>query len=120
MVAYSCAERYRDEDEDVERYEDEDNDEERDDDVDGNRLDEMFKKYQQDQQDQQDPAKKRCNLKCGTGKYHAAGKCQNNGDCLCWWGWTGNNARYINGGKLNNRILADFCTRPCHFTHVTR
>ena len=112
-IIYSSSERFDDDDEDnfgEERYDDED----RDEDVDGDRSDELLQRYQQD------PAKSKCHQKCGTGVHHAAGKCQSNGVCLCWWGWTGDNARYINGGKLNNRILADFCTRPCHFTHVVR
>ena len=60
------------------------------------------------------------NFKCGTGVFTSAWKCQTNGRCLCWWGWTGDNAVYIDGGAHNNRILANFCTRPCHYTHRVR
>ena len=61
-----------------------------------------------------------CNPLCGSGVFHAAGICQDNGRCLCWWGWTGPNGIYINGGPLNNRILADYCMSPCHFMHDCR
>lgn len=63
---------------------------------------------------------KECHPRCGYLFWHVAGQCQSDGRCLCWWGWTGENAQYINGGPLNNRILADFCTEPCHFTHDYR
>ena len=61
-----------------------------------------------------------CNKLCGTGVFHAAGICQENGRCLCWWGWTGPNAVYIDEGALKNRILADYCQDPCHYTHDHR
>ena len=38
------------------------------------------------------------------GIYHSAGKCLSNGRCLCWWGWTGSGACYVDGGAYNNRI----------------
>lgn len=61
-----------------------------------------------------------CDPLCGTGTYHSAGKCLSNGRCLCWWGWTGSNACYIDGGSYNNRIIADRCTKACHYTHDHR
>jgi len=33
--------------------------------------------------------------------------------CMCWWGWTGPNARRAFG----NHILADSCLKACHYTH---
>lgn len=39
------------------------------------------------------------------GIYHSAGKCLSNGRCLCWWGWTGSGACYVDGGAYNNRII---------------
>ena len=33
------------------------------------------------------------------------GMCLKDGQCLCWWGWTGPNAKYIVSGSLKNRIL---------------
>ena len=33
------------------------------------------------------------------------GTCLKDGQCLCWWGWTGPNAKYIVSGSLKNRIL---------------
>ena len=61
-----------------------------------------------------------CNELCGTGIFHATGICQVNGRCLCWWGWTGPNAAYIDKGEFENRILADYCRIPCHYTHDRR
>ncbi|KAL9951117.1 hypothetical protein ACROYT_G043721 [Oculina patagonica] len=61
-----------------------------------------------------------CDPLCGTGTYHSAGQCLSNGRCLCWWGWTGPNACYVNGGTYNNRIIADRCDRACHYTHDHR
>ena len=61
-----------------------------------------------------------CNELCGTGIFHAAGICQVNGQYLCWWGWTGPNAVYIDEGEYKNRILADYCRIPCHYTHDHR
>ncbi|XP_032234699.1 protein draper isoform X2 [Nematostella vectensis] len=59
-----------------------------------------------------------CHPKCGQAVYR--GKCLSNGRCLCWWGWTGPNSCYVNGGVYNNRILADFCGKACHYTHDYR
>lgn len=39
------------------------------------------------------------------GIYHSTGKCLSNGRCLCWWGWTGSGACYVDGGAYNNRII---------------
>ena len=39
------------------------------------------------------------------GIHHSAGKCLSNGRCLCWWGWTGSGACYVDGGVYNNRII---------------
>ena len=39
------------------------------------------------------------------GIYHSAGKCLSNGRCLCWWGWTGSGACYVDGGAYKNRII---------------
>ena len=38
------------------------------------------------------------------------------GKCLCVVGWTGPDAFYIEG----NRVLADYCNRPCHYTPVVK
>ena len=38
------------------------------------------------------------------------------GKCLCAVGWTGPNAFYIEG----NRVLADYCTQPCHYTPIVK
>ncbi|XP_062520130.1 multiple epidermal growth factor-like domains protein 10 isoform X2 [Corticium candelabrum] len=59
-----------------------------------------------------------CNSRCGTGIYHAAGSCQSNGRCLCWWGFTGPNAVYIVNGNLHHRILADHCTVACTYNQA--
>ncbi|KAJ7386400.1 hypothetical protein OS493_008524 [Desmophyllum pertusum] len=61
-----------------------------------------------------------CDPLCGTGKYYGKGNCTSNGRCLCWWGWTGPNACYVDGGTYNNRILADRCVDACHYTHDHR
>lgn len=61
-----------------------------------------------------------CTELCGTGIFHAAGICQVNGQYLCWWGWTGPNAVYIDEGEYKNRIVADYCRIPCHYTHDHR
>lgn len=42
-----------------------------------------------------------CDPKC---EKFGQGKCQSDGSCLCWWGWTGPNATYITTGNLTNRI----------------
>lgn len=44
------------------------------------------------------------------------GTCQADGRCLCWWGLTGPNSAYVDGGSNHNRIVADYCGQPCHFT----
>ncbi|XP_012565032.2 uncharacterized protein LOC105849237 [Hydra vulgaris] len=59
---------------------------------------------------------KNCHQNCGYRFWHTAGTCLPSGQCRCRWGWTGPNAKYIDGGKYNNQILADYCTIPCHFT----
>ena len=61
-----------------------------------------------------------CHVLCGVSVQWNAGVCQINGSCLCRWGWTGPNGVYINVGAQPNLILADYCTRPCHFTHDFR
>ena len=38
------------------------------------------------------------------------------GKCLCAFGWTGPNAFYIE----ENRVLADYCKQPCHYTPVVK
>jgi len=48
---------------------------------------------------------RQCHPRCGYLFWHVAGQCQPDGRCLCWWGWTGPNARYVDGGPLHNRIL---------------
>merc|ERR1712189_156422 len=53
-----------------------------------------------------------CHKRCGTP--HGTGVCQKDGQCLCWWGWTRPNSKYL----PSNRIVADFCSIPCHYTHV--
>ena len=52
-----------------------------------------------------------CHPRCAV-----VGTCQPNGRCLCWWGMTGPNSVYVEGGELHNRIIADYCGEPCHFT----
>ena len=42
----------------------------------------------------------KCDPKCGTGVYAHAGTCQENGRCLCFWGWTGPNAKYTTDNKI--------------------
>ena len=42
--------------------------------------------------------------------------------CLCKWGWTGPNAQRVIAPKegsewSRNRIRADHCKTPCHYTH---
>ncbi|EDO38234.1 predicted protein, partial [Nematostella vectensis] len=59
-----------------------------------------------------------CDKQCGAGVYH--GKCLSDGRCLCWWGWTGPEACYVDGGTYNNRIIADYCNDACHYTHDHR
>ena len=61
-----------------------------------------------------------CHPLCGVTVWWRAGVCQQNGRCLCRWGWTGPRAVYVNVGKLKNFILADYCINPCHFTHDYR
>lgn len=61
-----------------------------------------------------------CHIFCGISVWWNAGICQKDGRCLCWWGWTGPNGVYIDGGPRNNLILADYCTEPCHYTHDYR
>ena len=61
-----------------------------------------------------------CHVLCGTSVQWNAGVCQLSGSCLCRWGWTGPNGVYINVGTKPNLILADYCTKPCHFTHNFR
>ena len=61
-----------------------------------------------------------CHIFCGRSVWWNAGICQEDGRCLCWWGWTGPNGVYIDGGPRNNLILADYCTEPCHYTHDYR
>ena len=61
-----------------------------------------------------------CHVLCGASVQWNAGVCQLNGACLCRWGWTGPKGVYINVGAEPNLILADYCTRPCHFTHDFR
>ena len=56
-----------------------------------------------------------CHIICVWMKWTGAGVCDN-GRCLCWYGWTGPNGVYIVGGELHNRIYADYCTVPCHYT----
>ena len=58
-----------------------------------------------------------CHPLCGASIFHAAGACQQNGRCLCWWGWTGENAVFIKDGQNKNRIMADYCTIPCTNTN---
>ncbi|KAK3755610.1 hypothetical protein QZH41_017602, partial [Actinostola sp. cb2023] len=58
---------------------------------------------------------KSCDPKCES--FPGQGQCQSDGRCLCWWGWTGPNATYIVTGNLTNRIMADYCTESCHYTH---
>ena len=60
-----------------------------------------------------------CHPKCGTGFFHAAGKCNTKtGRCACHWGWTGPRSKFVS--KRSNRIEAKFCTQPCHYTHNYR
>ena len=61
-----------------------------------------------------------CHPLCEITVWWRAGVCQQNGRCLCRWGWTGPRAVYVNVGKLKNFILADYCIYPCHFTHDYR
>lgn len=60
---------------------------------------------------------KECDSKCGKGIFYGTGECQENGQCLCWWGWTGPGAKYVSGGATDKRITADQCTMRCHYTH---
>ena len=57
---------------------------------------------------------------CHPNCHPSAGVCQNDGRCLCWWGMTGPNGAYIDGGEMHNRIVADYCGTPCHFTADVR
>ena len=61
-----------------------------------------------------------CHALCKLSVQWNVGACQENGRCLCRWGWTGPNGIYINVGNIKNLMLADYCTRPCHFTHSVR
>ncbi|XP_046840335.1 tenascin-like isoform X2 [Xenia sp. Carnegie-2017] len=61
-----------------------------------------------------------CDPKCGNQPYFGRGVCLSNGRCLCWWGWTGPNACYVESGEYRNRIIANYCARPCHFTPYVR
>ena len=61
-----------------------------------------------------------CHPMCGTGIFHAVGICQQDNRCLCWWGWTGKNAVYIDDGVYRNRILADYCTVQCFYSGFYR
>ena len=46
------------------------------------------------------------------------GKCQtDSGKCLCYVGWTGPNAFYIDD---KNHVLADYCTEPCFYSEFFR
>ena len=44
----------------------------------------------------------KCDPRC---EKFGQGKCLPDGQCLCWWGWTGPNATYITSGSLKNRIV---------------
>eukprot|EP00118_Oscarella_pearsei_P022932 m.269252 g.269252 ORF g.269252 m.269252 type:complete len:104 (+) comp40534_c1_seq41:1575-1886(+) len=59
-----------------------------------------------------------CNPRCGAGVYWAAGKCQSDGRCLCWWGWTGPNGQYIVSGQNHHRIKADYCETACNYNNA--
>ncbi|CAB4027859.1 multiple epidermal growth factor-like domains 11, partial [Paramuricea clavata] len=63
---------------------------------------------------------KPCDPKCGNPPYHGRGICLSDGRCLCWWGWTGPNACYVEDGTYRNRIIADYCAKACHFTPYVR
>jgi hypothetical protein len=52
-----------------------------------------------------------CHELCGTGIYTKAGECQQDGRCLCAFGWTGDNANFVGEGPHKGRILADHCTQ---------
>ena len=56
-----------------------------------------------------------CHYKCGYGIYHAAGRCAGYGLCLCWWGWTGTGAQYLDEGEYAGRVVAYYCTKPCTY-----
>ena len=71
------------------------------------------------QEEKKEKRSRACHPKCGTGFFHAAGKCNTQtGRCACHWGWTGPMSKFIS--KNSNRIEAKFCTRPCHYTHDFR
>ena len=61
-----------------------------------------------------------CDPLCEAIGFHDTGICQIDGRCLCWWGWTGPNAVYINEGVYTNRILADHCTARCRYNHAAQ
>ena len=44
-----------------------------------------------------------CDPRCT--KIPGQGTCLSDGQCLCWWGWTGPNGTYITSGVLKNRIV---------------
>ncbi|XP_004342896.2 chitinase [Capsaspora owczarzaki ATCC 30864] len=54
-----------------------------------------------------------CDSRCGTGVYHATGKCLSNGRCACIYGWTGPNAIYVNSA---NNVQADYCSWGCYYS----
>lgn len=42
-----------------------------------------------------------------TAPYFGRGICLSDGRCLCWWGWTGPNACYVEDGTYRNRIIVN-------------
>lgn len=54
-----------------------------------------------------------CDSRCGTGVYHATGKCLPSGRCACTAAWSGPNALYISD---KNEIEADYCSWACYYT----
>ena len=42
-----------------------------------------------------------CDPRCT--KIPGQGTCLSDGQCLCWWGWTGPSSTYITSGVLKNR-----------------
>lgn len=58
-----------------------------------------------------------CDPSCG----FPTGTCQSDGQCLCWWGWTGPHTNltsvYVSSGENQGRVLtSEGCTFNCTYT----
>ena len=48
---------------------------------------------------------KNCYNNLYSAPYQGKGQCLSSGRCLCWWGWTGPNACYVEKGTFTNRLI---------------